>query len=448
MIDPAAPAALPFHHHHGNWVVCGISGGVLWPETAREVSFRGYKLVLIPVEAAEQDPQFGNMYPRVAFDRPPGMSFEDGQRIISSFLSAMAWMRRVPLVAEQWSGGSHPMKILGQRATTRTDSRFQVDDIPEIEDPHILLALAFYREGLSLNNVAYQCLSFFKVLNMEIGGGHQQVAWMNANWEAATANTFGLGDYLQRSGIDGVNPTVGQYLFGSNRCAVAHASGNPTPENPTIDPDDPVDRLRLHTDLPMVRALAEYLIETNLGVKSPRTIYREHLYELAGFKQLLGADLVARIVAEPEVELEAFPALPPLSVRQTFDRPYLGLEGMAATPVDCAGGVVALHLTSAEAPTSVLVALDFREERLYFDLANGISSEDDGSLLAAQAALARIHFVHRYIGNGALEIWSGEERLSRCDPYIPVNIDPNGTEQMYQAYIAATKAVIQQRQQP
>lgn len=447
MTESAAPATAPFYHRPGNWVVCGISGEVLWPETAREILFRGYQLILIPGEAAQQTPQFGDMYPRVAFDMPGGMLFEDGQRIISSFLSAIAWVRRVPLVAEQWVGGSHPMKIGGQRATTRTDPRFQIDDIPELDDPKTLLALAFYREGLSLNNVAYQCLSFFKILNMEIGGGIQQVAWMNAHWEAATANTFGLADYLQRSGIDGVNPTVGQYLFGSNRCAVAHASGNPTPENPTIDPDDPVDRQRLHTDLPMVRALAEYLIETNLGVKSARTIYHEHLYELAGFKPLFGADLVARIVAESEVELEAFPALPPLSVRQTFDQPYLGLEGMTARVVDCADGMVALHLVSPEELTSVLLSLDFREEHLYFDLTHGISSDDDGTLLAARAALSRICFVHRYIGNGALEIWSDETRLSRCDPYLPNNIDPNETEQMYQAYIAATKAVIQQRQQ-
>lgn len=440
---PAELPAVPFYHHQGNWVVCGISGEVLWPETAQEISFRGYRLVLIPGEVAQQNPQFGNMYPRVAFDLPGGMSFEDGQRIISSFLSAVAWVRRVPLVAEQWAGGNHPMKIGGQRATTRTDPRFQVDDIPQVDDPQVLLALAFYREGLSLNNVAYQCLSFFKVLNLVLGNGKKfQIPWMDANYEAAAAETFGLQDWVQRMGIDGVNQTVGQYLYGSNRCAVAHAD-----MDPVVDPDDPVDRLRLHQDLPMVRAMAEYLIETTLGVKSSRTIYSEHLYELAGFKALLGPDLIARIVAEPEVELDAFPGLPPLSVRQTFDRPYLGLEGMAANVIDCADGVVALYLVSPDTPTSVLVALDFREERLYFDLERGITSDDDGTLVSAQAALARIHFVHRYIGNGALEIWSGANRLSRCDPYLPHNIDPNGTEAMYQAHIAATKAVVAQRAQ-
>lgn len=445
---PAEQPAVPFYHHQGNWVVCGISGEVLWPETAREISFRGCRLVLIPGEAAQQNPQFGDMYPRVAFDMPVGMSFEDGQRVISSFLSAIAWIRRVPLLAEQWVGGNHPMRIGGARATIRTDPRFQIDDIPEVDDAKTLLALAFYREGLSLNNVAYQCLSFFKVLNLILGNGKKkQVPWMTANYQAVSAATIGLHDWLQKVGIDGVNPTVGQYLYGSNRCAVAHADGIPTPENPTVDPDDPVDRLRLHKDLPMVRAMAEYLIETTLGVKSSRTIYREHLYELVGFKAIFGQHLVAKIIAEPEVELEAFPALPPLSVRQTFDGPYLGLEGMAAQVVDCADGVVALHLVSQDTPTSVLVALDFREERLYFDLERGITSDDDGTLVAAQAALARIHFVHRYIGNGALEIWSGATRLSRCDPYLPHNIDPNGTEEMYQAYINQGKAVVAQRAQ-
>ena len=54
-----------------------------------------------------------------------------------------------------------------------------------------------------------------------------------------------------------------------------------------------------------------YPIETTLSVKSTMTVYREHLYELQGFKALFGRDLVARIVAGEEVATGDFPSIPP-----------------------------------------------------------------------------------------------------------------------------------------
>jgi hypothetical protein len=51
-----------------------------------------------------------------------------------------------------------------------------------------------------------------------------------------------------------------------------------------VDPDDPQDTERLARDLPLMKAVAEYAIEHELGVRSMRTIWREHLYELAGFR--------------------------------------------------------------------------------------------------------------------------------------------------------------------
>ena len=41
-----------------------------------------------------------------------------------------------------------------------------------------------------------------------------------------------------------------------------------------------------------MEALAERLIEVEFGVPTLSTIYGEHLYELAGFKEALGAEFV------------------------------------------------------------------------------------------------------------------------------------------------------------
>jgi len=54
---------------------------------------------------------------------------------------------------------------------------------------------------------------------------------------------------------------IGEYLYTSGRCAVAHAS-----TTPVVDPDNPEDFLRLSADMPVLRALAEHIIINELGV--------------------------------------------------------------------------------------------------------------------------------------------------------------------------------------
>ena len=71
----------------------------------------------------------------------------------------------------------------------------------------------------------------------------------------------------------------------------------------------------MHKDLPLVKSLAEHLIEHELGVKSEHTIWREHLYELAGFHVLFDAVTVSKLKAGTEVPLETLPPLPNLSIR-------------------------------------------------------------------------------------------------------------------------------------
>ncbi|MDO8137004.1 MAG: hypothetical protein Q6354_05130, partial [Candidatus Brocadiales bacterium] len=54
---------------------------------------------------------------------------------------------------------------------------------------------------------------------------------------------------------------VPEYLYKSGRCAVAHAYFEPI-----VDPDDAKDQLRLSQDIWLIKAIAEFLIETNLKV--------------------------------------------------------------------------------------------------------------------------------------------------------------------------------------
>jgi len=215
-----------------------------------------------------------------------------------------------------------------------------------------------------------------------------------------------------------VKETAGNYLYVSNRCAVAHANAEPL-----VDPDDPGDRRRLTSDLPMVKALAEYMIEQHFGVKSAHTVWQEHLYELQGFTDLFGQELVARVKAGEEVTLGQFAALPPLSLRLAFKDKFPSFEDMAVNIVDCGGGNVNLALESSNGLASVMLVLDFVNERLDFEIFDHLATIDDGSLAGVRAELDRLRFTDFYVGNGKLEIWAGTRRLSRKDAHIPVNID-------------------------
>ena len=77
---------------------------------------------------------------------------------------------------------------------------------------------------------------------------------------------------------------------------------------------------------------------------------------------------------------------------------------------------------------TVIFRLDFANERLVFDIHNGIYSvPDDGTVLYAEEA-AEIHkFPKLSIANRELVIRkSGSgEMLSRVDPYMPLNMMPN-----------------------
>ncbi len=424
----------------GQWVQCGITG-MRFPKEPMPVTFRDRTLYLLPGKPRAEGDNFGDLYPVVALEHS-GMSFQDGQRLISGFINSIAWVRRTGIQTAMFGGGSRLHGMGGKDAQAIVDDKFELNYVPDPADEKARLALAFYREALTLNSVAYQCLSFFKILNILLPDSKTQKAWIDANIaDARKLDPHSTRDWEAKIGLDPAKDTPGSYLYVSNRCAVAHAFNNPL-----IDPDDPDDRRRLANDVPMVRVLAEHFIEQEFGVKSDMTIYREHLHELQGFKDLFGQALVVRIIAREEVPVADFPAVPALSVRLAFRGRFVSLEGMAVEVVDCADGKVNLALSSAGDLASVMLVLDFSDERLDFEIFHHLATKDDGTLAGAQAEVDRLRFVDFYMGNGKLEVWSGDQRWSRKEAYIPMNVDLGRTNRKYEEMIAIAENVLRQRQ--
>jgi hypothetical protein len=152
------------------------------------------------------------------------------------------------ITVEHWSGGSRAHPIGEGRTGGLVTNQFELDYLPDPTDQKARWALAFYREGLSLDhyNVAYAALSFFKILNIVANTGDKQKKWINANYSNFGSNNHTKFDInrriaeLKNSGIE----DIGAYLYESGRCAVAHAG-----TNPTVDPENPEDIERLTKDL-------------------------------------------------------------------------------------------------------------------------------------------------------------------------------------------------------
>src|SRR4051794_3050659 len=256
----------------GNWVVACVRSSVAWPLQVEIVDFRDRRIFLVPRTAvATPEGETHALYPFAAINLRAGENFTEGRRLLSHFLSSLSWVEGAGITVEHWTGGSRAHPMGESRMGGIVTSYFELDYLPDPTDERVRWALAFYREGLSLNrdNVAYAALSFFKILNIIANNSPKQKAWINsnvANFGATNFLRFEIQRRLEELRTSGITD-IGKYLYEAGRCAVAHAGANPT-----VDPENPEDIERLTKDLPLIRAMAAHVIEKELGVKSSHTI--------------------------------------------------------------------------------------------------------------------------------------------------------------------------------
>jgi hypothetical protein len=406
------------------WLTVAVETSGPWPVEDVPIKFLGRDLLLI-AETKE-------LAQRVAIrcrDKGAGLA---ALRIALQFLSVFAWVEQCPvrqlfnvLAAWPFSLGKDPTeKPRPWPPIHQFSNIFYYDHLPEPADPRAWLAMALFREALNLDSPHYKFLSFYKIINILHKAGKpppnkpgpSQVTWINQavvkldDWEAKKR--------LQQIQTQGVN--AGTYLYESGRCAIAHAYGNPV-----ADPDDPETTMRLSQDLPLVRALAEYAVEHEFGVKSASTVRNQHLYELAGFREIFGADLSARLKGKEHVELTAIPKLPCISIRATRDRELAEFPGLVVHPFAVEGGCVGLRLAASNGLVAIRLVLDFPGESLVFAPYHDVVCFDNETARAVQNALTSLALKRILLRNGRLEIWDSESGrcLGKTGPCIPVNID-------------------------
>jgi hypothetical protein len=228
----------------GDWIVASVAEGTFWPITTQHVHWRGVDIWIMP--------EMKGFYPAVALRSPRDRSRAACEELVLRFLSMLSWVESTGFGVEGLSSGNLP-RPLGRRKDTGFGicGEFDLQYLPEVTHENAMRALALMREGRSLNHVGYSFLSFYRVLETAIPDDRNRIDWISASISGLT--DFGVPEALDGIRAQGiVTPeAIGDHLYRSGRCAVAHAA-----RQPIVDPDKPEDFRRLGSELPIVRALA------------------------------------------------------------------------------------------------------------------------------------------------------------------------------------------------
>lgn len=395
---------------NGNWAVINISTGISWPVNVQVVRYRDEDILILPLTTETQ--------PAVALDLR-GRPRNDGYKLLMRFLSALSWSESGGILVSGMGGGNLPRPGSREREYGYTiTTELNLDYLPEPADERALVALALMREGRGLQHAPYSFLSFYRALERAIPKGPARGRWIEDHidrLEDRRANEA-LAE-LKATGVE----DAAEHLYRSGRQAVAHAGGT---DGAVVDPDDPADDQRLRRELPIMERLAELAVEQVLGVQTRHTQWREHLYELAGFRRVLGPELVQRICDGNPPEKEVQVDMPAITVELQGKEPYPALADLQPVYIGMLDRSAEVIWRSKNALVQFRLEMDFNEERLLYDLAEGLQLADDGSLAAAEALFDATRFNDEYFGNGRLRITNAEtgEELSRVDAFLPLNM--------------------------
>jgi hypothetical protein len=242
----------------------GVDNQVTWPREETLIAFDRYKLVLMP----KTRDHVQSIHIDLHANR---LSMEDARTVINRFLSLMTWCDDQYAIAQDgWSGNPVPVAVPKRNLAFTTTYHWVFNrNIPTSED--VLRALALYREGRNAEQnfmISYAVLSYFKVLEVRYPEGKFIKPWI-----AAKFPLLGIGKddnrvtaLLEVCGDEAVE----EYLWKACRVAVAHVR-----EKHPSDPDSADELGRLHNAAGIMRRLARYFIQEELGVS-------ESPFEVAG----------------------------------------------------------------------------------------------------------------------------------------------------------------------
>ncbi|WP_088184057.1 methylamine utilization protein MauJ [Sphingobium sp. Z007] len=389
----------------GHWIVATLATGMPLPVETHKVVYLEQDFWIIP---PTQDSS-----PAVAMRVEQSATNEHRTKMMR-FLSALSWSQGYGIRVSGFGGGSMPFLSSGRGiGGYALIADFVVRDLPE-PDAQGQLALALMREARGLDHSAYSFLTFYRVLEATLPNGRVRGAWITDAFDKLEGQAKEALAKVRARGID----DVGAHIQRARRQAIAHAA-----EQPIMDPDDYSVVRELYEELPLIQGLAERAVEEILGIMTPSSIYRSHLYELAGFRDIIPPGLMAQIMEGPWDDISGTVDVPLLDIELRRSEPFAALRGMVPVAADVAEAALKLLCRSPDSLIQFEFELHFDSERLVFDFTRGLQVRDDGSARAARNIVELRRFQLDYLGNGELQIYDADTRtlLSRVDAFIPVN---------------------------
>ena len=222
-----------------------------WSAEETSVAFMDHTLILRPPDGDSAADL------RIQYEHP--QSQQEVFETICRFLTTLSWWHRRPARGRLRIECHAPMRGGKGGYGPPLRRNYQLPQgVQSPSDPKARIAVALYREAISVNNVPYEFLGYFKIINVCYRTPRNQINWINRTLPLLTDKKA-----KQRiSELRRLESDIGKYLYESGRCAVAHGSAKRV-----IDPDNPADIFRLSADMPIARVFAEYLIEKELGVE-------------------------------------------------------------------------------------------------------------------------------------------------------------------------------------
>ncbi len=407
----------------GPWVVASIEQSIGWTEEDIIINYEGSDVYLFAY-CDERD-----LMPAVAIRLSDGIDNESAKAKITRFLSALNWVSDGSIRLIHWLGGSHPFRSKNTNGMKHTAKSFRITYLPSNLSQEQQLALALLREGdyLRPSHYGYSFLSYYKIINLVKKNGEKQKKWIRNNIDDLQGDSQKRIAELKKDG-----EIIEDYLFHSCRCALAHAG-----VDPTINPDDVDDSIRLYKDLPLIRDLAKKIIENHFSIKSDETIYHEHLYELSGFKKLLGEELVSEILNNDAISRRKVKIDKKISIRQWCDKRYGVFESLNLKTKMILNGTVIFDCINDDLTFKVGLILDLKDERVFLEIED-VEITADIEKTKIQYTIDYLKYFKDFICNGQLEIFveSNNQFLGRKDANIPCNIDLGSTVKNYNNMIA------------
>src|SRR3989442_2428284 len=131
-----------------------VESEVPWPTKEALVRFRDQDLILYP-ETDELAPTVLLAY------NDAKMTSDHAVELVRRFLSSLSWAEGGPIRDMEYLDGTQPIWI-GKGRGRMVNPNFRADYLPDPSDPKARLALALYREALTVNSAPYRFLGFAK----------------------------------------------------------------------------------------------------------------------------------------------------------------------------------------------------------------------------------------------------------------------------------------------